>query len=274
MAAVSDSECVRFLQAVAPRLRLRWAGLRKPRAQVRKRLRRRLDALALPDLAAYRGYLEAHPQEWEHLDGLCRISISRFHRGIRVFEALRQRVLPTVAEAARQAGEPLRCWSAGCASGEEPYTLSMIWALELGASYSDVTLRVLATDASPHMLERARRAEFSAGSLKDLPPAWRAHFESRGEAFVLPAPLRQGVELREADVRGPPPDERFRLILCRYLAFTYFEPALQDKVLRRLLGVLEPGGFLVTAPKEVLPALHGLEPWGDGRLGIYRLGAG
>lgn len=267
---ITDAECVRFLQEVLPRLRMRWPGFRRVRRQVRKRLRRRMDALGVSDLAAYGCYLDEHPSEWDVLDGMCRISISRFHRGIRAFDVIRRDVLPAIAEAASRAGEPLRCWSAGCASGEEPYTLSLAWILELAGRFPEVELRVLATDADPHMLERARRAEFTEGSLKDLPKAWRPRFERRGELYVLPERLREGVELRQADVRGPPPTERFRLILCRHLVFTYFAPALQAEILERFMSVLEPGGFFVVAPKETLPDLSGLEPWANGRLGIYR----
>jgi chemotaxis protein methyltransferase CheR len=270
VAQVSDSECVRFLQSVLPRLRLRWPGFRRVRKQVRKRLRRRLGELGLPSLDAYRAHLEAHEGEWETLDALCRISISRFHRGIRIFEHLRHHVLPALAQAARDAGEPLRCWSAGCASGEEPYTLAMIWQLELAERFPDVELRVLATDADPNMLERARAGLYTAGSLKDLPPTWREAFEGRGgDAFFLPERFRAGVELRQADVRDPPPEERFRLILCRYLAFTYFAPELQAECLERFLSVLEPGGAFVAAPKEALPPTDRLQPWGEPRLGVY-----
>ncbi len=268
---ITDAECVRFLQAVLPRLRMRWPGFRKVRRQVRKRLRRRLLELSLPPLAAYRDHLDEHADEWNVLDSLCRISISRFHRGIRAFEEIRSRVLPAIASAAQRAGEPLHCWSAGCASGEEPFSLSMAWSLELQEAVPGVALRVLATDIDPHMLERARAARYTRGSLKDLPLDWRSHFERVGDDYVLPERFRQGVELRQADVRGPAPAERFRLILCRHLVFTYFAPALQAEVLQRFLGALEPGGFLVVAPKEMLPAPGSLQPWGDGRLGILRL---
>ena len=86
---MNDADCVEFLQWALPRLRMRWAGFRKVRGQVCKRIGRRLKELGLGDIDAYRSYLDKHSEEWEILDGLCRITISRFHRDRKVFECLR-----------------------------------------------------------------------------------------------------------------------------------------------------------------------------------------
>nr|MDA8165433.1 chemotaxis protein CheR [Desulfobacteraceae bacterium] len=115
---MKDDDCVRFLQEVLPRLDLRWPGFRKVRGQVCKRLARRLIELDLPDLAGYRQLLATRPAEWEILDSLCRISISRFHRDRRCFEELAGEVLPEIVRQAQATGGPVRIWSAGCASGE------------------------------------------------------------------------------------------------------------------------------------------------------------
>ncbi len=101
---MTDSECTRFLQEALPRLHLRWAGFRKVRKLVCKRVARRLRELGLPDLAAYRAFLESHPGEWDVLDGFCRIPISRFYRDREVFASLEQDVLPALAQAAVAAG--------------------------------------------------------------------------------------------------------------------------------------------------------------------------
>ena len=85
---MQDAECVSFLQQSMPRLGLRWAGFRRVYHQVCKRLQRRLRVLDLADISAYRAYLEQHTEEWQVLDGLCRITISRFFRNRRLFDAL------------------------------------------------------------------------------------------------------------------------------------------------------------------------------------------
>lgn len=258
---MTDAECVTFLQWALPRMGLRWPGFRKVRRQVRRRLTRRLEALSLAGPTEYRAYLAETPAEWTHLDTLCRISISRFYRDRGVYDRLRDDVLPTLAEAARERGT-LRCWSAGCASGEEPYTLCLIWERALRPRFPELELRVLASDADPHMLARARAARYPAGCLKDLPPGWREAFEPDGDEYVLGEAVRRPVELRPHDLREELPDETFDLILCRNLVFTYFASELQAKLLERLLARLRVGGVLGIGRKEALPAERAdLVPW-------------
>jgi chemotaxis protein methyltransferase CheR len=260
-----DAECVELLRWALPRLRLRWPGFRRVRRQVCRRVGRRLRELGLPDAPAYRAHLEAHPAEWERLDALCRISISRFFRDRSVFAALGARVLPVLAARARAQGrDELRAWSAGCASGEEAYSLAILWGASAPAG---ARLRIVATDADPQLLGRARRARYPASSLAELPPGQReAAFERRGALYGLRAPLREGVELRCQDVRREAPEGSFDLVLCRNLAFTYFEPALQAEVLARILAALRPGGALVIGLHESLPeSAPGLAPWPGAR---------
>src|SRR5215218_3800261 len=108
-----DSECVAFLQWALPRLGLRWAGFRRVRRQVCRRIVRRAAELGLPSLDAYRAHLDAHPGEWEVLRSLTPVTISRFGRDRGVFGALERDVLPALADAAHAAGrDRLRVWSA------------------------------------------------------------------------------------------------------------------------------------------------------------------
>ena len=125
---MDDAACVRFLQWALPYLHLRWEGFRRVRRHVCRRLPRRLRELSLPDLNAYRMWLQSNPSEWSWLDEACRITISRFHRDRAVWECIRASVLPALARAAQQrADRRIRCWSAGCASGEEAWTLVFAW---------------------------------------------------------------------------------------------------------------------------------------------------
>lgn len=148
------SKCIEFLQQMLPRLRLRWPGFRKVRGQVCKRVRHRLQELALADVAAYCAYLESHPAEWEVLDGMCHITTSRFYRDKGVFDFLARQVFPEIARMVLEREEKtLRCWSAGCASGEEPYTLALLWQLYLKPRFPDLSMRIVATDADAAMLK-------------------------------------------------------------------------------------------------------------------------
>ncbi len=190
---MKDAECVRFLQWALPLMRLRWRGFRKVRRQVRKRLGRRLEELGLRDIDAYRARLASDPREWEVLDGLCRIPISRFYRDRAVFDHLFQETLPALA---RRHGE-VACWSAGCASGEEPYTLAV------AARMLDLPLRIVATDSAPHLLARAEAARYGPSSLRELPRAWRE--QAFTPEHVLRPAFREAVHFRCEDIRATMP---------------------------------------------------------------------
>lgn len=270
---VEDSQCVTFLQETLPQLRLRWPGFRKVRRQVCRRLARRLEELGLDSLDDYRNYLAAHPEEWRTLDDFCRITISRFYRDRSVFDYLTNVVLPDLAEAAQRRGDrELRAWSAGCASGEEPYTLVIAWRLELQARFPNVALHITATDSNPTVLARAREAIYPASSLKDLPPAWlTAAFVREGDQWRLRDEFRDRVEFLQQDLRREQPVGPFALILCRHLAFTYFDETLQMQTLEALLTRLLPDGALVTGKQETLPsaARERLVEWAL-RTGVFR----
>ncbi|MBI3468416.1 MAG: chemotaxis protein CheR [Planctomycetes bacterium] len=267
-----DSQCVEFLQWALPRLQLRWPGFRKVRKQVCKRVTRRIEELGLADVGGYRTYLEATPEEWATLDTFCRIPISRFYRDRGVFDLLRDEVLPELAVVIRQeGGHELRCWSAGCASGEEVYTLSAIWQLSAGLAHPDITWRVLATDNEPEMLARARRGCYSASSLKELPREWLpAVFTPENGLLCVKPAFRSDIDFTLQDIRTEMPEGTFHLVLCRHMAFTYFDEPLQREVLQRILAKLVRGGVLVTGKQEPLPAqppeLEECQP----RMGVYR----
>jgi chemotaxis protein methyltransferase CheR len=269
---VTDAEGIRFLQWSLPRLGLRWRGFRKVRRIVYRRIERRLAALGLADVAAYVAYLESHPGEWEVLDGTCRIPLSRFYRDRAVFEFLERVVLPALGAAVVERGErELRCWSAGCAAGEEPYTLAIIWRLRVAPRLSGLRARIVATDAEPEMIARAAGACYPAHALRDLPIelAERA-LRPSSSGLRVSQEFRDDVEFLVQDIRVAAPEGRFHLILCRNLVFTYFDEALQRRTLARLVDKLEPGGALVAGVTETIPAgLGGLVPW-SGRLRIYR----
>ena len=251
---MTDPELVAFLQDALPRLGLRWPGYRKVRRTVGKRLARRLRHLGLADLAAYRAFLAAQAEEWNELAALCRIPISRFYRDRGVFDALRATVFPALAQAATKHGDrTAHAWSAGCAAGEEPYTLTIAWHMDAG-HWPAAQLQVVATDAELLMLERARLACYGAGSLKDLPAGWRdAAFAPEGARWCLKPEFRAAIAFRCEDLRAVMPDGPFDLILCRNLAFTYFDEAGQARVLAAFDRRLGPGGFLVIGRHEKLP---------------------
>ena len=271
---LKDAECVQFLQWVCPQLRMRWPGFRKVRRQVCKRVDRRLKELGLASIASYSSYLSLHREEWEVLDSLCRISISRFCRDQRVFAFLTKTILPDLTRRAVASGQStLHCWSAGCASGEEPYTLSLLWELGVFAErLPEIALDVVATDADPHLLQRAESGCYPSSSLRNLPPSWiSSAFERVDDSYSIRERFRQGIRFLRQDIRKQWPVGPFQLILCRNLVFTYFEPALQREVLSKMLPKLVAGGALIIGQRESIPPeILALEGWNPS-LGVYRV---
>lgn len=252
---VTSAACTAFLQWALPRLGLRWAGFRKVRGQVCKRLRRRLATLELMDLAAYRMRLDQESEEWKILDRLCRITISRFYRNRGVFDHLRAEVLPALCQGLQQAGERrLRCLSLGCCGGEEPYTLGLIWRFDLVRRFPGMSLDILATDSDPGSLARAAHGCYSAGSLRDLPLRWRvAAFDLQDGIYCLRPRFRRDVGFLEQDLREEMPFGPFHLVLCRNLAFTYFDDDRQRRTMKDLATRMPPGGILLLGKHERLP---------------------
>ena len=263
---------MRFLQWALPQLHMRWPGFRKVRRQVCKRIGRRIRRLGLAGIDDYRVWLEDHPDEWAHLDALCRITISRFYRDRGVFDTLAEKVLPSLAEAVRQRGDNvLGIWSAGCGSGEEPYTLALLWHGELQSRFPGINIDVVATDSDPNMLERAESARYTYGSLKELPERLRERaFIREDDTYYLEPSYRRGVRFLEQDIREEQPEGRFDLVLSRNLVFTYFDENQQRELLGCIVGTMGDGAALVLGIHEQLPdTAHGLSAWFE-KARIYR----
>ncbi|HUI22334.1 MAG TPA: CheR family methyltransferase [Methylocella sp.] len=251
---MSNTECTAFLQWALPRLNMRWKGFRKVRGQVCKRLKNRMGELGLKEFAEYRARLETDPQEWCVLDSCCHITISRFFRDRGIFDAIQKRLLPGIARRAKQERRAAFFWSAGCAAGEEAYTLRILWDIEVVRSCPGVSLSIVATDIDEVMIGRAREACFEQTSLRELPlHLVRQSFDQVGLLYCVRPQHREGIDFLQQDLRFEAPAPFFDLILCRYVAFTYFEVPLQRQVLARIAERLLPNGYLVIGTHEELP---------------------
>jgi chemotaxis protein methyltransferase CheR len=265
-----NAECVALLRWALPRLGLRWPGFRKVRRQVFKRIARRIAELGLADVAAYRKRLEGTAEEWPELDALCRITISRFYRDRAVFDHLGKVVLPVLAAAALARGAPtLCCWSAGCGSGEEPYSLALLWSFRPAHSFPGLSLAIVATDADEMLLARAARGCYPRGTLRELPAEWTGcAFIRDQELYCLRPAFREGVLFLRQDIRSAQPEGLFDLVLCRNLVFTYFETGLQRRTLKDIAARMRPGAALVVGRGEAVPDAEALDASPAG-FGVY-----
>lgn len=244
-----------FLQWALPKMRMRWVGFRKVRGQVCKRISRRMAELELPTQSAYRSFLGENEVEWRTLEKLCRVTISRFYRDRGTFDLIGNDLLPLMAR--NSSGNELRVWCVGCASGEEPYTLKILWELLVKQTAPKIELKITATDSDPKMLLRAKKACYPASSIRELPAGWPAKtFDRTGNEFCLRSDYREGIEFMEHDIRQSAPEGGFQIVLCRNLVFTYFDEELQRECLERITKKILSGGGLLIGCHESLPLPH------------------
>jgi len=268
---MKDTACINFLQWALPRLNMRWPGFRKVRRQACKRISRRITELNLADIESYRTYLEEYPDEWQILDTLCRITISRFCRDRRLFDYLGSRVLPALVRQSAQTGDrTIRCLCIGAASGEEPYSMSLLWQFSKLPDTA-IDFQIVATEVDPAMIERAAKGCYPASSVRELPGEWLDEaFNRHHKQYCLKHHYQERIQFIEQDIRQSIPVGPYQLILCRNLVFTYFDYGLQTEILDRITAQLLPGGSLVIGAHESLPKNSaGLIQW-DPNIKIYK----
>lgn len=253
-----------------PLLGLEPRGYRRLKGTLRKRLSRRMAELGSTTGQDYLTRVQSDPRELAVFDALCRMSISRFYRDGAVFDELRRIHLPRLAlDAHRTSRRRLAAWSAGCASGEEPYSLAALWRFGLQPDHAELQLDILATDADERLLERARYARYAPATLRELPAELRDKaFDVEGAMLSLREPLRRMVRFEARDLRGSAPDATFDLVLCRNAAFTYLRASLQQRFIERARSVLAPGGVLVIGARESLPD-SAARAWSNPSPGVY-----
>jgi chemotaxis protein methyltransferase CheR len=251
---------------------MRYPGFHKVRKQVCKRIQHRIKQLKLSHAEAYQHYLETHPDEWLIVDKLCSVTISRFYRDKVVLEHISKEVFPELAQTAVTSGETIiRGWCAGCAAGEEAYSLVLIWDRLISRHFPKLDFQVVATDIDQIMLDHAISACYSYSSIKALPKEWVDIFFSQDEdVYCLDSPLRNKVIFIEQDIRLSLPTETFHIVFCRNLAFTYFDNKLQLEVLENIRNCLVDGGALIIGGHESLPkGYSGFCQW-SGQRAIFR----
>jgi len=181
-----------------------------------------------------------------------------FFRGRETFEVLSRQILPALIRK-RGAQRRLRLWSAGCCTGEEPYSLAMVLAGRF-PELADWDVRILGTDLNPRFIERARAGEYGEWSFRGVPRAQRErHFErTAGGRYQLSAQIRRMVvfETRNLVADAPPGEGTQDLILCRNVLM-YFSAAQSTRAVAELRTALATDGWLVVAPCEASRALFG-----------------
>src|SRR5215212_9031115 len=203
----------KFLDRVRERTGLDFSAYK--RATIVRRLQRRMAAAGAASLPDYRRYMERHPEELQRLVASFLIKVTEFFRDPELFNYLRDRVLPELISEARERGE-LRIWSAGCATGEEAYTVAMLISDLIDEDADELHIRIFATDIASDALEFARRGVYTQAALQGLSPDLiERHFTAVDGAFEVRKRVRTLVVFGEHDLANRAPFPRIDLVPCR-----------------------------------------------------------
>ena len=195
------------------------------------RISRRMAITHHASVGEYARYLHSHPEEIGELVMAFLIKVTEFLRDPEAFEYLRSQILPEVIEQGRSRGNVLRFWSAGCATGEEPYSLAILLADILGPELPQWSIKIFATDLDEGAVEYARRGLYPGNLLKHLPEHYRPrYFEPAERGYQVSKLLRQMIIFGQQDLTRGVPFPRIDLVVCRNLLI-YFKPELQQTVL-------------------------------------------
>jgi len=231
-----------------------------------RRIERRMAANHVSTLHDYLQVVDQTPVE---LDKLCKdilISVTAFFRDTDAFARLDKVVGEILA--GKQPGDDIRVWVAGCATGEEAYSLAILFSERLGAAFDQYRLQVFATDIDLDAMALARRGVFAASSLAHMDRGRiRAHFTPHGDRYEINKNLRDVVIFARQDLVQDPPFLRLDLVSCRNVLI-YFQSELQARLLSVFHYALNPGGYLFLGKSEGIfqqEALFGVVDK-DGRL--------
>jgi chemotaxis protein methyltransferase CheR len=230
-----------------------WDLTRFKENYLRRRVGARLRALGCTDWRSY-GELLAHDgAELERLKDRLTVNVTEFLRDPDVWQEIEQLVLPRLLKAAAERPlRELRIWSAGCSSGEEPYSLAMLALAAAEAQGAGVSVRVLASDLDPVVLEKAKAGRYPLAAFNHVPvPMLKRWFVPGSDHCTVGPQLRQAVSFRIVDLFSTPPPPSLDLLLCRNVMI-YFSRELQQKLLRSYHQALRPGGIFITGKTETV----------------------
>jgi len=221
------------------------------RASLMRRTQKRMQMVGLDRFADYTDYLEVHPEEFAQLFDVILINVTGFFRDEPSWTFLRDEVLPPLL-AARSRVDALRVWSAGCASGEETYSIAMLLAEALGRDEFRERVKIYATDIDDGALNQARAAIYNEKQVQAVPPALRdAYFTREGDRFLFDKALRRSVIFGRHDLIVDAPISRVSILICRN-TLMYFNTEAQSRILARFHFALTDPGILFLGKAEML----------------------
>ena len=247
-------------------------------SMIGRRAKNRLAAVRMDNFPEYLGHIKKNEEELNNLINVLTINVSRFFRNPLTFEYIADRVLPALATQIKEVpGRSLRVWSAGCSTGEEPYSMAILIdefmkneALKFGS-------HVFATDIDEEALKNAREGVYRFESIKDLKYRFlKQYFTIHNETYTLNPEIKELVNFSIYDMLDPrtssPPESifgGFDMVLCRNVLI-YFSKQYQEKIFEKLCHSLVRGGYLVLGRAEIPMRDHRIRFERAGDCPIYR----
>jgi two-component system CheB/CheR fusion protein len=220
------------------------------RASLERRLARRLAAVGVTSYREYVDYLQVHPEEFTLLFNNILINVTSFFRDTDTWDFLRTEVVPAIIRA-KGPSQPIRIWSAGCSSGQEPATVAMLFAHELGTEEYRDRVKVYATDVDEEALANARGALYTERDVAGVPEEYKKYIEPAGDKYVVAKELRRGMIFGRHDLLRDAPISRVDLLLCRNVLI-YVDAETQATVLNRLNFAMNDDAYLCLGKAEML----------------------
>ncbi|MBE8991179.1 CheR family methyltransferase, partial [Nostoc sp. LEGE 12450] len=221
------------------------------RSTLMRRVRKRMQSLNIENFEEYLDYLEVYPEEFNYLFNTILINVTAFFRDLSAWEYLAEEILPNLIRN-KKTSDQIRIWSAGCASGEEAYTLAMLMAEILGAEEFRQRVKIYATDVDEEALNQARQATYSAKDVQAVSDELRQkYFEIVGNRYVFRQDLRRSVIFGRHDLLQDAPISRLDLLVSRN-TLMYFNSETQGRILARFHFALNDNGYLFLGKAEML----------------------
>jgi two-component system, chemotaxis family, CheB/CheR fusion protein len=226
-----------------------FRGYKRP--SLMRRIQHRMQSVTVADFAEYVDYLEVHPEEFAQLFNTILINVTTFFRDEPGWGFVRENVLPRILANKRE-GDPIRVWSAGCASGEETYSLAILFAEALGAEAFRQRVKIYATDVDEDALNQARQAAYTDKDLRTVAAELRQrYFEANGDRYVFRPDLRRSIVFGRHDLFQDAPISRLDLLVCRN-TLIYFNAEAQHRILARFHFALNEDAYLFLGKAEML----------------------
>lgn len=228
------------------------------RSFLQRTIGKQMEANDLPDLNAYCEFIKNSPGRMQELADSLNVDYSEFFRNPVTFALLEQVILPDFLNRKLSAkNKNIRIWSAGCAGGQEPYSIAMILDELITKSKTPVTFQIFATDTVEKSLKTAKRGSFSPHSLKNVPLHFLDRYVTLSGGFYSVVPdLKKHIEFSQYDLLDPerksPPSGiygDFDMVFCCNVLF-YYAPEARKVILEKLVGSLSRRGLLVTGEVE------------------------